>query len=143
VTEPPEIDVGVPNSSWMPNSARIWNDWLGGKDNDPVDREAGEQFRAVFPKIVEVAHSSRALLGRAVRRLAGQAGIRQFQDIGPACHRRHHPPGGPAGGPGRPGSSRSTTTRWSWTTTRPGRSSSGRWTAWPPAATRCGATAPT
>jgi hypothetical protein len=73
---PPELDAGVPNS------ARIWNYWLGGKDNYPVDREAGEQFRAVFPEIVEVARSSRAFLGRAVRWLAGEAGVRQFLDIG-------------------------------------------------------------
>src|SRR5215216_3901516 len=40
---PPEIDTSVPHS------ARIWNYWLGGKDNYPVDREAGDQFGAVFP----------------------------------------------------------------------------------------------
>ncbi len=39
---PPEIDTSVPHS------ARIWNYWLGGKDNYPVDREAGDQFGAVF-----------------------------------------------------------------------------------------------
>jgi hypothetical protein len=72
----PEIDARVPNS------ARIWNYWLGGKDNYPVDREAGDQFRAVFPEIVEVARSSRQFLSRAVRYLAGEAGIRQFLDIG-------------------------------------------------------------
>jgi hypothetical protein len=72
----PEIDASVPNS------ARIWNYWLGGKDNCPVDREAGEQFRAIFPEIVEVARSTRAFLNRAVRYLAGEAGLRQFLDIG-------------------------------------------------------------
>jgi hypothetical protein len=72
----PEIDASVPNS------ARIWNYWLGGKDNYPVDREAGEQFRAIFPEIVEVARSTRAFLNRAVRYLAGEAGLRQFLDIG-------------------------------------------------------------
>jgi hypothetical protein len=72
----PEIDASVPNS------ARIWNYWLGGKDNYPVDREAGEQFRAIFPEIVEVARSTRAFLNRAVRYLAGEAEIRQFLDIG-------------------------------------------------------------
>jgi hypothetical protein len=72
----PEIDASVPNS------ARIWNYWLGGKDNYPVDREAGESFRAVFPDIVEVARSTRAFLNRAVRYLAGEAEIRQFLDIG-------------------------------------------------------------
>jgi O-methyltransferase involved in polyketide biosynthesis len=72
----PEVDASVPNS------ARIWNYWLGGKDNYPVDREAGEQFRAIFPEIVEVARSTRAFLNRAVRYLAGEAGLRQFLDIG-------------------------------------------------------------
>jgi hypothetical protein len=72
----PEVDASVPNS------ARIWNYWLGGKDNYPVDREAGEQFRAIFPEIVEVARSTRAFLNRAVRYLAGEAEIRQFLDIG-------------------------------------------------------------
>jgi hypothetical protein len=47
-----------------------------------VDREAGEQFRAIFPEIVEVARSTRAFLNRAVRYLAGEAGLRQFLDIG-------------------------------------------------------------
>jgi hypothetical protein len=72
----PEVDASVPNS------ARIWNYWLGGRDNYPVDREAGEQFRAIFPEIVEVARSTRAFLNRAVRYLAGEAEIRQFLDIG-------------------------------------------------------------
>ena len=72
----PQIDASVPNS------ARIWNYWLGGKDNYPVDREAGDQFRAVFPEIVEVARSSRQFLSRAVRYLAGEAQVRQFLDIG-------------------------------------------------------------
>ena len=74
--QPPQIDASVPHS------ARIWNYWLGGKDNYPVDREAGDQFREVFPEIVEVARSSREFLTRAVGYLAGEAGIRQFLDIG-------------------------------------------------------------
>jgi hypothetical protein len=74
--QPPEIDTSVPHS------ARIWNYWLGGKDNYPVDREAGDQFREVFPEIVEVARSSRAFLTRAVRYLAGEAGVQQFLDVG-------------------------------------------------------------
>jgi O-methyltransferase involved in polyketide biosynthesis len=74
--QPPEIDTSIPHS------ARIWNYWLGGKDNYPVDREAGDQFRKAFPEIVEVARSSRAFLTRAVSYLAGEAGVRQFLDIG-------------------------------------------------------------
>jgi hypothetical protein len=75
-TEPPEIDTEVPNS------ARIWNYWLGGKDNFPVDRDAGDDYRAIYPEIVDVARASRRFLTRAVRYLAGQAQVRQFLDIG-------------------------------------------------------------
>ncbi|MER6137662.1 SAM-dependent methyltransferase [Streptomyces sp. NPDC001815] len=68
--------------STVPHSARIWNYWLGGKDNYPVDHEAGDAFREVFSGITDLARDSRAFLGRAVRHLAGEAGIRQFLDIG-------------------------------------------------------------
>jgi O-methyltransferase involved in polyketide biosynthesis len=65
-----------------PHSARTWNYWLGGKDNFAIDREVGERVRAVHPAIVEVARAARAFLSRSVRYLAGEAGIRQFLDIG-------------------------------------------------------------
>jgi hypothetical protein len=39
----------------VPHSARIWNYWLGGKDHYPVDREAGDAFREIYPEIVAVA----------------------------------------------------------------------------------------
>jgi hypothetical protein len=75
--EPPEgIDTTVPQS------ARIWNYWLGGKDNYPVDRSAGDEFRDIYPGIVDGARAARYFLARAVRYLAGEAGIRQFLDIG-------------------------------------------------------------
>jgi hypothetical protein len=86
VTEPPEIDASVPNS------ARIWNYWLGGKDNYPVDREAGDDYRAIYPEIVEVARASRRFLIRAVRYLAGETHVQQFLDIGtglPTAHNTH------------------------------------------------------
>jgi O-methyltransferase involved in polyketide biosynthesis len=66
----------------VPHSARIWNYWLGGKDNYPVDRAAGDQYREVFPEIVDVARASRQFLTRAVSYLAAEAQIRQFLDIG-------------------------------------------------------------
>jgi S-adenosyl methyltransferase len=66
----------------VPHSARIWNYWLGGKDNYPVDRAAGEEYLRVFPGIAELARASRGFLTRAVSYLAGEAGIRQFLDIG-------------------------------------------------------------
>jgi hypothetical protein len=72
----PEIDTSVPQT------ARIWNYWLGGKDNFPVDRAVGDQILEAFPAIVENARASRAFLARAVGYLAGEAGIRQFLDIG-------------------------------------------------------------
>jgi O-methyltransferase involved in polyketide biosynthesis len=65
-----------------PHSARVWNYFLGGKDNFAADRQLGEQVRAVYPQIVEVARASRSFLGRAVTFLAAEAGIRQFLDIG-------------------------------------------------------------
>jgi len=66
----------------VPQSARIWNYWLGGKDNFPIDRMAGDQYREVFPGIVDIARASRGFLKRSVRFLAGEAGMRQFLDIG-------------------------------------------------------------
>ena len=72
----PTIDTTVPHS------ARIWNYWLGGKDNFPVDRAAGDQYRETFPGVVDVARASRSFLARTIRFLAGEAGIRQFLDIG-------------------------------------------------------------
>jgi hypothetical protein len=66
----------------IPQSARIWNYWMGGKDNFPVDREAGDAVIEVNPGIVTVARQSRQFLIRAVSVLAGELGIRQFLDIG-------------------------------------------------------------
>ncbi|KDA42198.1 SAM-dependent methyltransferase [Frankia sp. B2] len=65
-----------------PHSARIWNYWMGGKDNYPVDREAGDAYIKVFPGIVTLAKESRRFLIRAVAHLAGERGVHQFLDIG-------------------------------------------------------------
>ncbi len=64
------------------HSARIWNYWLGGKDNYAADRAAGDRVAAMLPSIVAQARADRAFLGRAIRLLAGEAGVRQFLDIG-------------------------------------------------------------
>jgi len=80
--ERPDGTAGTAIDTTVPHSARIWNYWLGGKDNYAVDRQAGDQYKDIFPGIAVVAQTSRALLTRAVRYLAGQAGIRQFLDIG-------------------------------------------------------------
>ncbi|MDQ0758627.1 SAM-dependent methyltransferase [Streptomyces canus] len=66
----------------VPQSARIWNYWLGGKDNYEVDRVAGDAFREIFPGIETGARAARYFLARAVRHLAGEEGVRQFLDIG-------------------------------------------------------------
>ena len=64
------------------HSARIWNYWLDGKDHYDVDSRVGEVIKRAFPDIVRMARADRAFLTRAVRYLAGEAGIRQFLDIG-------------------------------------------------------------
>lgn len=72
----PTIDTSAPHS------ARVWNYWLGGKDFYPVDQEAGEAFLEVFPGMAQGARASRDFLGRTVRYLAEEAGLRQFLDVG-------------------------------------------------------------
>jgi hypothetical protein len=66
----------------VPHSARIWNYWLGGKDNYAADREAGDKVREGYPGIVDDARQARAFLVRVVTYLAGECGISQFLDIG-------------------------------------------------------------
>jgi hypothetical protein len=72
----PELDTG------HAHSARIYNYWLGGKDNYAADREAAEQAIAANPGIVTDVRANRAFLARAVHYLAAERGIRQFLDIG-------------------------------------------------------------
>jgi hypothetical protein len=66
----------------VPHSARIWNYWLGGKDNYAVDREAGDAWLKIHPEITVIARETRAFLRRSVTYLAGEVGIRQFLDVG-------------------------------------------------------------
>ena len=66
----------------VPHSARIWNYWLGGKDNFAVDRAAGDAWAATFPGMRDIARASRGFLTRSIRYLADDAGIRQFLDVG-------------------------------------------------------------
>ncbi|ABD11627.1 hypothetical protein ThrDRAFT_03272 [Frankia casuarinae] len=66
----------------QPHAARMYDYFLGGKDNFPVDREAAEQARAAFPGASIAAVENRAFLRRATRFLATEVGIRQFLDIG-------------------------------------------------------------
>src|ERR1700729_3027842 len=62
--------------------ARVYNYWLGGKDNYEADREAAEHAVAANPNILPGVRANRAFLRRAVEYLADEAGIRQFLDIG-------------------------------------------------------------
>jgi hypothetical protein len=72
----PLIDTGTPNV------ARIYDYWLGGKDNFEADRVAAEQILLQMPGQRKSALENRRFLRRAVRFLAGEAGIDQFLDIG-------------------------------------------------------------
>jgi hypothetical protein len=84
VSEPsaPDEPLSSKLDTTVPHSARIWNYWLGGKDNFAVDRAAGDEYIKVFPGVVEMARASRNFLARTVRYLAGEAGVRQFLDVG-------------------------------------------------------------
>ncbi|MFJ8079479.1 SAM-dependent methyltransferase [Streptomyces sp. NPDC096205] len=64
------------------HNARVWNYWIGGKDNYEVDQQVGAHVAGLFPVIRDVARADRDFLGRAVRYLAGERGVRQFLDIG-------------------------------------------------------------
>ena len=66
----------------MAHPARVYDYWLGGKDNFAADREAAERVLAVTPGLRFRVQANRAFLARAVRFLATEAGIRQFLDIG-------------------------------------------------------------
>ena len=73
---PPDLHTDIPHS------ARVWNHWLGGKDNYPIDRETGDRVAERYPDIVTIARAARQFLGRAVTHLTSECGIRQFLDIG-------------------------------------------------------------
>jgi S-adenosyl methyltransferase len=62
--------------------ARVWDYWLGGKDNFAADREAGEQVIEAMPSVDAAARAGRAFLATAVHYLAAGMGVRQFLDIG-------------------------------------------------------------
>jgi S-adenosyl methyltransferase len=72
----------IPFSVSIPNAARIYDYFLGGKDNYIVDRIAAQRMVEVLPGIAGACRGNREFLQRAVRFLAGEAGIRQFLDIG-------------------------------------------------------------
>jgi hypothetical protein len=73
---PPGIDATVPTA------ARMYDYWLGGHDNFAADRIAALKVTERTPGVAEAARANRKFLGRAVRYLVGEAGIRQFLDLG-------------------------------------------------------------
>jgi hypothetical protein len=79
---PTDDDLSAQLQPEIPHAARIWNYWMGGKDNFAADRAAGDAVAQVYPEIVLMAQHSRQFLIRVVRHLAAEAGIRQFLDIG-------------------------------------------------------------
>jgi O-methyltransferase involved in polyketide biosynthesis len=74
-----EVPAGVDTST--PSIARVYDYFLGGKDNFACDREVAEQLRTAVPEAATMAAQNRAFLGRVVKYLAEQ-GVRQFVDIG-------------------------------------------------------------
>ncbi|PXX58762.1 S-adenosyl methyltransferase [Nocardia tenerifensis] len=73
---PTRIDTSVAHE------ARVYDYWLGGKDNYPADRALADAIATHIPAIRTMARANRAFLGRAVRYLTAEAGIDQFLDIG-------------------------------------------------------------
>ena len=73
---PPGVDPAVPTA------ARMYDYFLGGHDNFAADRAAADYLTNVAPAAPLTAQANRAFLGRAVRFLAGEAGVRQFLDLG-------------------------------------------------------------
>ena len=79
--DPPDGDHPTFDTS-VAHVARIYDYWLGGKDNYAVDRAAGDAALKAYPDLIHSVRSNRAFMKRAVRYLAAEAGIRQFLDIG-------------------------------------------------------------
>ncbi|HVT66862.1 MAG TPA: SAM-dependent methyltransferase, partial [Trebonia sp.] len=72
----------LPFDTSTAHQARAYNYLLGGKDNYAADRAAADAVLKVWPDLATGARANRAFLGRAVRYLTAEAGIRQFLDIG-------------------------------------------------------------
>lgn len=83
MTEQPSPTAGPARlNTTVAHNARVWNYWIGGKDNYEVDQRVGEHVSGLFPVIRAVARADRDFLGRAVRFLAAERGLRQFLDVG-------------------------------------------------------------
>jgi hypothetical protein len=79
---PPPDDDDPSFNTRISHHARVYNYWLGGKDHFAADRAYGDAMTAAYPATATTARENRAFLGRAVRFLAGEAGLTQFLDIG-------------------------------------------------------------
>jgi hypothetical protein len=80
---PPSAEVAPPGVNInVPHSARIYDYWLGGKDNFAVDRAVGEAMIQAIPGMRYMAGENRKFIHRAARDLVAKEGIRQFLDIG-------------------------------------------------------------
>jgi hypothetical protein len=77
-----EADATSRFNARVPNIARVYDYWLGGKDNFAADREVGDKTLKAWPQLAVGVRANRAFLIRAVDYLAEQEGIRQFLDIG-------------------------------------------------------------
>jgi hypothetical protein len=83
---------GLDFDTTVAHPARVYDYWLGGKDNFAADREAAERVLAAAPGLRMRVRANRAFLARAVYFLAGEAGVRQFLDIGtgiPSANNTH------------------------------------------------------
>ena len=77
-----DLEVSDAVDTTVAHQARIYDYWLGGKDNFAADREAADQAVAAYPPILRGVRAQRAFLARAVTYLAAEVGVRQFLDIG-------------------------------------------------------------
>jgi O-methyltransferase involved in polyketide biosynthesis len=75
-----QLPKGIDTS--VPHPARVYDYWLGGKDNFEADRRAAEAGYKAFPGVLQSVRANRAFLARVIRYLVTEAGIRQFLDIG-------------------------------------------------------------
>ncbi|GAA5194086.1 SAM-dependent methyltransferase [Rugosimonospora acidiphila] len=90
--ERPEHGSSMGLDTSVAHPARVYDYWLGGKDNFAADREAAERVLAATPGLRIRVRANRAFLARTVRYLAGEAGIRQFLDLGtgiPSANNTH------------------------------------------------------
>ncbi len=82
MTDGDAVTTGARLDTSVAHNARVWNYWIGGRDNYEVDQRVGEHVAGMFPVIREVARADREFLARAVRHLTAGQGIRQFLDVG-------------------------------------------------------------